>query len=359
MGPVAFVSHTNWGGTFRVGSHHLAEQLASRGIDVLHLSTPASLIHRLRDKTSDKVVASSARPIRVGSHLTTFTPRSTLPVQLDPAREVAGVIADWSEGRRCTILLDQPLMATGALRSVADRLVYRPTDLYPRGVAARRQRTALRIADAVVATSDTVLGSLGPTELPSLVLNNGVDFDLFQATAPTMDRNGIAYVGAFDHRFDWEVLMALTAAFPQERFRLIGPLGGSPSLPNNVYLEGPLPYAEVPGALHNVRVGLLPLSSSIENAGRSPMKLYEYLAAGLHVVTRKTPTLHDETPGVHTYESVGGAVEAMDRALNSAPGAGVIAAKEHDWSSRTDQLLEFLDGLPTHGNQPAPHRWHH
>ena len=42
---IVFASHTFMGGTFVVGSHHLARCLANQGHRVLHLSTPVTPFH--------------------------------------------------------------------------------------------------------------------------------------------------------------------------------------------------------------------------------------------------------------------------------------------------------------------------
>ena len=78
-----------------------------------------------------------------------------------------------------------------------------------------------------------------------------------------------------------------------------------------------MPYQSIASELHRARVGLLPLSASRENEGRSPMKLYEYLAAGLRVLARSTSTLVER------------------RALGVA--------------NRADALLRFLEAVPSRG----------
>ena len=50
---IVFASHTLISGTFVVGSHHLARELARMGDRVLHISTPLTLIHLLRLTRND------------------------------------------------------------------------------------------------------------------------------------------------------------------------------------------------------------------------------------------------------------------------------------------------------------------
>jgi hypothetical protein len=96
------------------------------------------------------------------------------------------------------------------------------------------------------------------------------------------------YVGALDRRFDWPTVAGLARSAPTVRIDIFGPAASRPpSLPANVFLPGPVDYTDLPRTLARYRVGLLPLSDEETNIGRSPMKLYEYLASGLNVLTRR------------------------------------------------------------------------
>ena len=106
-------------------------------------------------------------------------------------------------------------------------------------------------------------------------------------------------------------------------------------------LLGPRPYAEVPAYLQHADVGLLLLSPDPANAGRSPMKLYEYAAAGLPVLARATPELQRRAePFVALYDDAGSAVRHLARLL----GGGAVlpdpaALAPHDWAVLAQRLL--------------------
>src|SRR6185436_7137771 len=98
-------------------------------------------------------------------------------------------------------------------------------------------------------------------------------------------------------------------------------------LPQNVSLAGPVDYADLPKTLVRYRVGLLPLSDEPTNSGRSPMKLYEYLASGLNVLTRATgPITARGLRDVHSYPDQESAVAAYRRALDDQPTGDGSAA---------------------------------
>ncbi|WP_312168312.1 glycosyltransferase [Microbacterium sp.] len=346
---VLFLSHSHRFGAFRVGSHHYARELSVRGFDVVHLSTPISLVHRVTGRVRGSDLETVPRGAqRDGDGVVHIVPRTVLPAQAGApsvARllERAGVAARFD-----AVLIDQPLLWDDSVRALADTVIYRPTDLYLSGLKNSLQRRILAAVDGVVATSDEVLRGLGPVRVPSLVLGNGADVRRFAAPVdeqvPRASR--CVYVGALDDRFDWDRVDAWAQAHPDVDFVIAGPHARQTrSLPPNVDLVGPVAYAEVPALLHTARVGLLPLSDNPLNAGRSPMKLYEYLAAGLAVVARETPGIHGLPDlGVEVYTGDRDADAALDRALSrpSPNRAGAHAAFEESWDLKAEELEEFL-----------------
>ena len=346
---ILFLSHSHAFGPFRVGSHHYARALAADGADVVHLSTPISFAHRVTGRISRETLAEVPRGPHHDGGVTHVVSRTLLPVpyaRFNVRRELArhGLPTQYD-----AIVLDQPLLWSDALRDMTTRLIYRPTDLYPSGVKHTLQQRILAAADGVIATSSEVLHELGALTVPSLVIVNGVDAARF-TTTDTAERAAVAaYVGALDARFDWAQLAAWAAAHPDVRFAVAGPHGSAPdNLPSNVDLLGAVAYDDLPALLHGARLGLLPLSDDPLNAGRSPMKLYEYLAAGLAVVTRETPVLQaDPAVGLYTYTHAADADAAFTRALAhvSPNQAGVARAAAESWEAKARTLREFVLGL--------------
>lgn len=349
---VLFLSHSHKFGAFRVGSHHYAREWSKLGAEVVHLSTPISSVHRVTGRVSTASARSiPSRPFTDTEGVTHVVPRTVLPRPLGAFRvrralEHAGIAPRFD-----AVLIDQPLLWDDSVRDLSDRLVYRPTDLYPGGVKRRLQSEIIAHADAVVATSAHVLHDLDALRLPSLVIENGVDFAHFadgEADAATRPL-ACVYVGALDARFDWDRVIAWATDHPGIRFTIAGPGAHVPNaLPSNIDALGAVPYEELPGLLRGARVGLLPLSDDPSNAGRSPMKLHEYLAAGLAVVTRETPGLRsDRNAGIFAYVSDSTADAALADALaHAAPNeAGRQLAERHAGTEKARELAGFVGGL--------------
>jgi len=348
---VLFLSHSHVFGDFRVGSHHYAREFARLDADVIHLSTPVSLVHRATGRVSRGTLeAIPSHPFRDDEGVLHVIPRTLLPRPWGPFRvrralERLGIDACFD-----AVLIDQPLLWDGSVRGLADTLIYRPTDLYPSGLKRRLQDRVLASADAVVATSGTVLRDLGRLTIPSLVLENGVDLAAFPAPdADAAARPAVCvYVGALDGRFDGDRVETWALGNPDVRFVIVGPGDSLDPWPPNVEQRGQLPYADLPALLREARVGLLPLSDDPSNAGRSPMKLHEYLASGLAVVSRKTPGIPgDPVSGVYTYESMNEGDAALAQALrHPSPNiGGRHVAENHSWLAKTTELAAFVSGV--------------
>lgn len=349
---VVFISHTHDMGTYKVGSHHLARELARQGYRVTHISTPYSVAHDLIGSPQPRRKSLAlAGPLVDDDGVTHVVPRTVLPAQYGGDGYLRTALDATGSASPRYVFVDQPLMVGRWLSTVPGIHIYRPTDIYPHGRAARMQNAAIARFAGVVATSRSVLDSLPivPGQ-PRMTIPNGVEFARFGegAESAAHDRSGVAYVGAMDHRFDWQAVTTLAASAPDLRFTLAGDVRSPPpGLPDNVHLVGALAYEDVPDLLRSHRVGVLPFNDAVENSGRSPMKLYEYLAAGLSVVSRDIPAVGGVDAGVHLYSDASGAPIALRRALSGvAPNVrGVEVARRQDWAAKADELISFARGV--------------
>jgi glycosyltransferase involved in cell wall biosynthesis len=371
---ILFASHTHMGGTFVVGSHQLARALARDGHRILHLSTPVSPFHLPRIFADPELRGRLRRLGRDGTGTGRDRVEQIVPLALLPARppmvtaqrnlalatmlpSVTSMMDRAGFPRFDLVLVDQPMFVGIQDRMATDLLVYRPTDLYaemrrdPRVTAI--ERALLANADAVVSTSRAVderMAALAPA-LPRLVLENGVEVDHFAGprAAPaeyqTIPEPRVVYAGAMDDRFDLDAVRAAAAALPAVHFILIGPARRAPHASGNVHFLGPRPYERLPAYLQHCAIGLLPLTDATANRGRSPMKLFEYLAAGLTVVARTTDELGARAlPEVRLYDAAAEMPAAIASALEDPIGRDAAVARAHaaSWDGRARSLLSFV-----------------
>ena len=358
---VVFASHSAMGGLFRVGSHYYAEHFARHGDTVVHISSPVSALNfaRVNDEPTRQRVKTAVRSAAPVGGVVNYVPFTAVPGVLAPPARQEWILRSAIPSVRKTLaragvtavdvlIIDQPLLASLRGLLPTQMVVYRPTDVYEGERAVIAQTALLKNVDAVVATSAVVLDSLRGQlagHARTLVLPNGVDTGHFSLQGG-VDRAGFVYVGALDHRIDWDSVGRLARALPTVPFDFFG-AGARPGsmLPSNVHVKGPVPYQRLPSLLQQYRAGLLPFTSTSENAGRSPMKLYEFLACGLNILAINAPTVAQAgAPGVWTttVADVALAQRALTAGVNTI---GSQAATRHDWTVKAGELRRFL-GLP-------------
>lgn len=193
-------------------------------------------------------------------------------------------------------------------------------------------------------------------------LPNGVATDIFvkaqketteiprELTALPTPR--IGYIGSVHP--DWvdvELMIALADATPQWSWVIIGPkIRWDPpkNLPRNLHFVGMRPYLRLPSYLKGLDVCVIPFRDNAISHGASPLKLYEYLAAGKAVVS--VPYFHDLHQFgdlVYTARTISEWQDALRDALSEAHCAQRIAQRmqsvaEHSWDARAETALRTL-----------------
>jgi glycosyltransferase involved in cell wall biosynthesis len=275
-----------------------------------------------------------------------------------------GVLRKHSFTNPDVLIFDEPRLAGLEKVIRPGVLIYRSTDLYAEMENDPRVRVVekwlLDQADAIMAMARPVLDRLkeGQLEKPELLMENGVDYQHFATPAsepseyPEIPRPRAVYAGAIDNRFDFAVLETLLAARPRFSLVLIGAVSVPvpPSLSENprVFFLGPKPYGQLPGYLQHAALGLLPLNGHPANEGRSPMKLYEYAAAGLPVLARATPELSRRNLPFCLFYSDPQKLPDLQEQSWSGAEKSVLAretAGRQDWENKAGLVLEFLQSL--------------
>lgn len=229
------------------------------------------------------------------------------------------------------------------------------------------QRFAAR-ADLVLASAPTLARRLRTISSNVLDAPNVADTELFSHALQAgrldpgmaaLPKPRIVFTGAIvATKLDLPLLAELARLRPAWSFALVGPVGpGDPRTDvsalvaePNIHLLGPRSYAELPDVLRAADAGLIPYALNELTKSIFPMKVYEYLAAGLPVVATPLPALVDVAEIV-TAPHADGAARLLDEALaNDSPDHRVErsrAAASHSWERRLEEVaaaIEELDG---------------
>jgi glycosyltransferase involved in cell wall biosynthesis len=170
------------------------------------------------------------------------------------------------------------------------------------GRMAALERTLCGRADVVFATARTLWESRRPWNPETFMAPHGVDFAHFSKAleapgdlAPELaDVKGpvLGFFGLVHEWIDLEIFAHVARARPDWTVAIIGKASVDTSrlagLPN-VRLLGRKPYAELPRFCRSFSVGLMPFAVNELTKNVNPIKMREYLCAGLPVVSTDLP----------------------------------------------------------------------
>jgi hypothetical protein len=197
---------------------------------------------------------------------------------------------------------------------------------------------------------------------------NGVDYGHFSAAQEIrsrrpVDRNrrkSLIYVGAIYHWFDAALVSEVAAKLPDWDINLIGPAvfyGNMETLlaKPNINLLGTKNYRELPLFLGQADVAMIPFKINRLIQGTSPIKLFEYFAAGLPVVTTMMPEVepYQERGVAACRESATEFAQAVeDLYLNCDQSRCLDIGKSSGWQERFAGVLsEAGFAVPGQQNQ--------
>jgi glycosyltransferase involved in cell wall biosynthesis len=248
----------------------------------------------------------------------------------------------------------------------ADLLVYHAYDRFSSYLDAskdgcERERELTRNADIVIASSNLIAESLRSfTDKDINVIPNGADFEHFAGSDESLNvipddfaripAPRIAYFGDITEKVDVFLIHRLSEARPDWSFVFVGSerLSRQASKDafekcigkSNVYWLERKPYSEIPQYVRATDVNLLTyrVNEGLWSEACSPLKLYEYLAAGRPIVSTQLEIVEKHRDVLAIAQSDQEWLEAIDHAISQG-GQGSresrqSVAQANTWDAR-------------------------
>lgn len=229
-----------------------------------------------------------------------------------------------------------------------------------------------READHVFASAKALEADCLPITSRVSYLPHGVQWEHFRAAAvgplprpadlPATGRMA-GFIGMLDAWVDLDLLVQLARRIAPAHLVLIGHarvdvsrLAEEP----NVHLLGRKPFAELPAYAAAFDVGLIPFAVNELTTAVNPIKLREYLSAGLPVVSTALPELlpFADRPGTDLVSSRDDFIAAVVRRLAAPPGPADRLAlsdtmRAESWEGRVAEILRVVAPIVRTGTAAA------
>lgn len=244
-------------------------------------------------------------------------------------------------------------------------VIYHCVDDYAefRGVASaslrRLERQLLEVADLVFTSSELLWQERVRYNPNTFFIPHGVDVghfsravDLNLATPTEVQgirRPIIGFIGALADFVDLELVAEAARVCPDWSFVMVGrcvtDIRAIKGLPN-VHVVGQRPYDSLPAYCRAFDVGVIPFRVNALTLRANPLKLREYLAAGLPVVSTPLPEVARYAALVRIAQGRDEFVREIRHALAERDDAlvqrRVNAMRQESWERRVEELSRHI-----------------
>jgi len=244
----------------------------------------------------------------------------------------------------------------------------------------RAENETIDRADLVITTSESLQHAKRFRRPDCILVRHGVDHERFSATwrmrQPTpydlrqIPRPIFGFFGLIQFWVDLPLIAEVARLRPNYSFVLIGecqrdaaPIAGL----SNVHLLGRKPNAELPAYCAAFSAGLMPFVQSPLARSINPIKMYEYLAAGLPVISTPLPEAERFSGPITVTQNAVEFAVACDHALESDhPGrraeiSGLVAGES--WDTKVELLsklvMQRVRGVTKEASMPAANVFPH
>lgn len=373
--PIVCLGFAEWDAELWTNQHHLIARLSKSSptlfIESLGLRQPTvskrdleRILRRLRR---------GLRPLRRENGVHVLSPLVVPYYRLGLVRELNGFLLRRAVTRTmATIGFARPILWAYVPHALALVDVLRPRlviyhcvddiaahERVDRDSFRRLEEAFVRAADLVIASSRPLWERLSLHASNVRLMTNVADTEAFAAALEagpcdpalaSLPRPRIVFVGAVSSvKVDIGLLRELARLRPDWSLVLVGPVGlGDPrtdvsSLRSepNVHLLGARPHEMLPAVLRAADAAIIPYRLNDLTSSVFPMKVYEFLAAGLPVVSTPLPSLRD-VEGVVFARTAPEMVARLEQLLaEDSPErrrARSELASRHSWSARIEEI---------------------
>ncbi|MDO8470605.1 MAG: glycosyltransferase [bacterium] len=365
-----------WDSQFlKAGNHHYIELLAKNGHKIFWINHPTSIPHLFREHGGTQL-KNLLKGVHETNGVLSYTPFTLFPyIRIPPFNSswvgkqhlrfaipsVKKVLE--SHGFADVDILFMDNMSLSYLTEVVKykKFVLRIVDDFDGLTPAKKslldlQKELIKKADAVFVTSKELMKYNVSNRKNFWYLPNAVDLEHFEGEFPLPEEYKnipsprILYVGSLFQwidRVDINLILKMAQALPSYNFIFVGPATISldeMTKRSNIFLLGPKKYEDIPAYMKHADVGIIPFKQNTLTKAMSSMKLFQYLASGLPVVSSRMPELESMNPPAYFAKNQEEFIAALQKACQQGKNRPEFFAfaKENSWANRYKSMTDIL-----------------
>lgn len=356
----------------KIGSHHFAEQFAALGIEIFIISFPVSPLYQLFPKSTDyeKRIEQCKNLTKIKDNLYSFIPKTLLPPIPLITKLLPNYLYRWEKSNKqintlienhsfdfilCESLFFPRIIENATYKTLVVRLPDNLSGFWRNNTTLiEAEKSLIDKADIIISPSTLKcqqLSSLNPTKIVEYIAN-GVNIEQYQikTTPPASyikNKYNAVYIGAINSWFDHQLLNAVAKQKTQWHFTIIGK---QPKInaPDNVSFIGEITGEDKIPYLQHANVGIIPFETKINKAlidYVNPIKMYEYLAAGIPVISTQWQELSLINAPIFTSSNATEFSQHLSKLERSPRQSDTYKdfAANFDWAAIAEQLLCYID----------------
>lgn len=217
------------------------------------------------------------------------------------------------------------------------------------------EQAYMKMVNAVVVSSKSLLERKKAIQPNTFLVKNGVDTSIFSQfkKSENAEKKTIGYIGSIDDRIDTEMMQKIIEAMPNYHFLFVGRIIDKSIESNlnrcpNVEFTGAKQPNELAKYMEKIDVGLIPFEKNEFTKSIYPLKINEYLASGMPVVSTNFADLTDfegliyESDETNFEENIKTAIAEKSKILIEKR---IAFAKANSWKNRAVELNKIIENI--------------
>ena len=370
---ILWCGNSYYGSPFKVGCNYYSELLARGGDKVLFIAPPISPFHnKINEATRLAQAKKGLHEIFENYFIYTpfalIPPFKKLPSVFYPIIKIwhiftlpnfKNMLKNYNFLNVDILVIDNfvflPLINIIKYKKLIVRVTDRLEGFSVGAAAVKAEEHLIKKADKVIYTSSNLKNYIEKFNKSCFYVPNGVDFNKFQKQYDkpeffcTITKPVAVYVGAIESWFDFGLLDYVAEELKDVHFLVIGAVKFKPDNFNqiqsreNIKFYGKVDNDLIAPFLQFSDVGIIPFRLDMDLVHSiSPLKLYEYMACGLSVVSTKWDELDSISSPAFLASSKEDFVKYIKKSLSlgkSNKAEILNFAKDNDWGKKIRHII--------------------